>query len=71
MILSLELASEIKEVSFRDFQIEVLFSEVHGDTWSLLLRIKDEEWADIILPDEEDLPEYVYHLEFCSEKDIL
>ena len=71
MILSLELASEIKKVSFSDFQIEVLFSEVHGDTWSVLLRIKDEEWVDIILPDEEDLPVYVYHFEFYSEEDIL
>ena len=71
MILSLELDNEIREVSFSDFQTEVLFSEVHGDTWSLLLRVRDEEWADITLPKEEDLPEYIYHFEFCSEEDIL
>ena len=72
MILSLELNSELREVSFNDdFHIEVLFSEVHGDTWSLLLRVRDEEWVDITLPEEEDLSECIYHFEFCGEEDIL
>ena len=72
MILSLELDSEVREIFFSDdFYIEVLFSEVHGDTWSLLLRVRDEEWGDITLSEEEDLLECIYHFEFCGEEDIL
>lgn len=71
MILSIKFDSCVKEILFSGFHFEVIFSAVHGDYWTLLLQVVEDEWENVSYPAEEDFPECIYHLEFYTEDDII
>lgn len=47
--------------------MEVIFSEKHGEHWSLILRVVEEEWLNIELPTKDELLECILHMEFYEE----
>ena len=71
MYLVLNVDSEIDEIWFEwDCQFGVSYLVDHDGTWSLVLYVIDEEWADVEWPAEEDMPEEIYWLGLCNEYEL-
>ena len=61
MYFILDVDSNIDETMFDwDFQYKVIFFVNHGGMWSLILHVEDNEKADVVLLEEEDIPKDVY-----------
>ena len=61
MYLILDLDLVLPSVKFNwEFQYEMTFLVVASDMWHLILHVNDEEWCDLILPVEDELPNEVY-----------
>lgn len=43
---------------------------VAAGMWHLILHVNDEEWADVKLHAEEDIPKEVYYVGLCKDKDL-
>lgn len=41
---------------------------VAAGMWHLILHVNDEEWADVKLPTEEDVPEEVCYVGLCKDE---
>lgn len=48
----------------------MIFSVKHGGMWSLILHIEDNEWAAVILSEEEGILEDVYWFGFCKDDEM-
>ena len=60
MYLVIEADSDIEVIVFNwVFEHEVLFDVRDLDMWHLILYVNDEEWSDIEMPDDSELPEDV------------
>ena len=72
MFLSLEMdATMVREVVFSDnFHVEEVFSEIIVGVWSIIFHLIDEEWVDVTLLNEVELPECVLYIGFCEEEDL-
>ena len=61
----------VTEVVFLDnFHVEEVFLERIVGVWSIIFRSIDEEWVDVTLPNENELPECVLYIGFCEEEDL-
>ena len=61
MYLVIEVDSDIHVIIFNwVFEYEVLFDVRDIDMWHLILYVNDEEWRDVGMPDDSDLPEDVH-----------
>ena len=38
--------------------------------WHLILHINDKEWPDVKLPRKEGIPQEVYYVGLCKDKDL-
>ena len=64
-------ATMVREVVFSDnFHVEEVFSERIAGVRSIIFRLIDEEWVDVTLPNENELPECVLYIGFCKEEDL-
>ena len=68
MYLVLDVASELDKIWLEwNCQFEIIHSVHHDGMWSRLLRVDDEEWADVKWPAKEDMPKEIYWLGLCNE----
>ena len=48
---------------------EVTFFEVSRELWHLILHVNDDEWCDLRMLDEENIPKEVVYIGLCKDKD--
>ena len=67
MYLVLELVNEIEIIEFEwDFEFEIVLDVKDLDTWHLILYVNEEEWRNIIMPDDMELPDEVLWICLCT-----
>ena len=49
------------------FEYEVIYDVRDGNMWHLILYVNDDEWSDIEMPSDSELPEDIYW--FCLSTD--
>ena len=71
MYLVIEVDSRIVKIVFDwEFRYEVVFNIRDFDIWHLILHVYDEEWADIDMPGDDELPEEVVWFCLCTDQEF-
>ena len=68
MYLLIDIDSDIQVIVFDwIFEYEVIFDIRDRDIWYFILYANDDEWSDIEMPSDSELPEDIYW--FCLSTD--
>ena len=51
-------------------EYEVMFDVRDRDMWHLILYVNDDEWRDVEMRDDSDLPEDVYWFCLCTDEEF-
>ena len=71
MYLVIEVDSSIVKIVFDwEFRYEIVFNIKDFDIWHLILYVYDDEWADIEIPEDDDLPEEVIWFSLCTDQEF-
>lgn len=71
MYLVIEVDSSVVKIVFDwVFRYEIVFNIRDFDIWHLILYVYDDEWADIDMPGDDDLPEEVVWFCLCTDQEF-
>ena len=71
MYLVIDVDSDIQVIVFNwVFEYEVIFYVRDIDMWHLILYVNDDEWRDVEMPGDSDLPEDVYWFCLCTDEEF-
>ena len=71
MYLVIEVDSSIVKIVFYwEFRYEIVFNIRDFDIWHLILYVYDDEWADIEMLGDDDLPEEVIWFCLCTDQEF-
>ena len=71
MHLVIEVDSEIEVIEFDwAFRYEIVLNIRDCDTWHIILYVYDEEWRDIEMPSDNDLPNDVFWFCLCTDEEF-
>ena len=69
LVIEVDIEIEVKVFDWV-FEYEVVFDVRDLDMWHLILHINEEEWRDIEMPNDSELPDDVMWLCLCSEEEF-
>ena len=69
MYLVIEIDSDIEVIVFSSV-FEYVFNVRELDMWHLILYVNDEEWSDIEMPNDSELPEDVMWFCLCTDEEF-
>ena len=71
MYLVIEVDSNVVKIVFDwEFRYEIVFNIRDFDIWHIILYVYDDEWADIEMPGEDELPDEVIWFCLCTDQEF-